>query len=241
MKHLLILLAIGLCIVPASAQFGKLLKDVKKEAEKITGSSLSQEQAGEGIKEALNQGVSTAVKQLSAENGYLESPYKILIPEDAQQVINKVKMVPGFENVETTLIAKMNEAAELAAVKAGPIFVDAITELTFKDALDLLMGKDDAATRYLENKTSNPLTLAFLPIIQETLDQVNAREYWRTVTSAYNKIPFVKKTNPELDQHVTESALSGMYGLIERKEEDIRNKPALRNTQVLRDVFSAQD
>jgi len=241
MRYLLIVLAIGLLITPVSGQFGKLLKDVKKEAEKITGSGLSQEQAGEGIKETLNLGVSNAVKQLSAENGYLESPYKVLIPEDAQQVINKVKLVPGFENVESTLISKMNEAAELAAVKAGPIFIDAITELTFKDALDLLMGKDDAATRYLENKTASPLATAFLPTIQQTLDQVNARDYWRTVVNAYNKIPFVKKTNPELDQHVTESALFGMYGLIERKEEDIRNKPALRNTKVLREVFSAQD
>ena len=76
---------------------------------------------GAGLKQALEFGVTDAVKTLSKENGYLDSPYKILVPAEAQQVVNKLKMVPGFENVERDLIAKMNEAAEYAAKKATPL------------------------------------------------------------------------------------------------------------------------
>jgi len=241
MKYILFTLCFVGRLGIADDKFGKLLKDAKKEVEKVTGKGLSDETIGNGLKEALNAGVDEAVDQLSVDKGYLESPYKILIPEEAQTIISKVKIVPGFENVERDLILKMNQAAERAAEKAGPIFLDAITGLSFQDALGLLMGKDDAATRYLENQTADPLTVAFLPVIQSTLDEVNARTYWRDVVSAYNKIPFVKKMNPELDQHVTEKALGGMFGLIEVKEKAIREEPALRTTQTLRDVFAQQD
>ena len=120
----------------------------------------------------------SAVSQLSVEKGFLESPYKILIPEDAQKIINVVKKLPGFEDTETKLINKMNEAAEIAVKKATPIFVDAIKGMSIKDATAILFGNKDAATRYLESTSRAALYAAFLPVIQSSLDQVNARTYW---------------------------------------------------------------
>ena len=239
-KTIMMLLVVALA-VPAFAQIN--LGKLKRQAEDVLSgeSSLSQEEAGNGLKEALNIGVSEAVSFLSAEDGYLGSSYKILVPEEAQNVVSKLKNVPGFGDVEQQLEEKMNRAAELAVAKAKPIFVDAITGLTFQDALNLLMGDKDAATRYLERTTSQSLTAAFLPIIQESLDEVNAREYWRSAVTAYNRIPFVQKTNPELDQHVTEMALVGLFGLVEVKERDIRENPALRTTELLQKVFGQQD
>jgi hypothetical protein len=64
-----------------------------------------------GLKQALEFGVKEAVNSLSADNGYYDSPYKILIPEEAKVIITKVKMVPGFQDVEEQLISKMNKAA----------------------------------------------------------------------------------------------------------------------------------
>ncbi|MEZ5048716.1 MAG: DUF4197 domain-containing protein [Saprospiraceae bacterium] len=217
----------------ANAQFGKLLNDAKKA---VTGSNDS-DQVGLGLKEALNVGVEEAVKSLSATNGYLNSPYKILIPEDAQKVIDKVKMIPGFENVEQKLVEKMNAAAELAAKEATPIFVDAIKKITFKDAVGILNGGNGAATQYLETNTRSSLSAAFLPIIRKSLDEVNARTYWKSVVSAYNGIPFVKKMNPELDQYVDDKALDGMFSLIEKKEDGIRNDVNQRTSPLLKDVF----
>jgi hypothetical protein len=80
-----------------------------------------------------------------------------------------------------------------------------------------------------------------LPVIQSALDEVNAREYWRTVINAYNNIPFVKQANPELDNHVNNKALDGLFSLIQVKEEKIRTDQSQRTTDLLKRVFSKQD
>ncbi|MEZ4986007.1 MAG: DUF4197 domain-containing protein [Saprospiraceae bacterium] len=229
--------------LPTWAQLNGALGKLKQKAETVIGTdnALSQDEIGAGLKEALDAGVGEAVRSLAAENGYLGSSYKILVPEEARQVVSRLKNVPGFGDVEQQLEEKMNRAAELAVAKAKPIFVDAIRQLTFKDAMSLLMGDPDAATRYLERTTAQSLTDAFLPIIQQSLDEVNAREYWRTAVNAYNRIPLVQKTNPELDQHVTQQALKGLFGLVEVKERDIRSNPALRTSDLLQRVFAKQD
>lgn len=239
----LFLLTALLFAAPAQAQFGKLLKQASDKADAVLSgqSPLSEEEIGKGLKEALNQGVEKAVTSLSAEDGYYASPYKIFLPEEAQSIIQKVSALPGFGNVEQDLTERINKAAELAATKAGPIFVDAIKGLTIKDAMNLLLGEQDAATRYLQSSTSGPLAGEFRPIIRNSLDEVNANEYWNKVVTAYNKLPFVKKTNPELDAYVTDRALEGLFGLVEVKESELRQNPALRNTDLLKRVFARQD
>ncbi len=214
---------------------------IKKTTNSLSGGGLSQEDIGNGLKEALDAGVGKAVDFLSAKDGYYKSPYKILLPEEAIQVVDKVKMVPGFENVEDELVERLNRAAELAAAKAKPIFISAIKQMTFKDAMSILMGEKNAATQYLEKTTNKPLFSEFMPVIQTSLDEVNAREYWRSVIQAYNKIPFVKKVNPELDEYVTQKALDGMYSLIEKKELDIRKNQSSRTSDLLTKVFAKQD
>lgn len=238
-----LLLAALLFAAPAQAQFGKLLKQASDKADAVLSgnSPLSEEEIGKGLKEALNQGVDKAVTSLSAADGYYASPYKIFLPEEAQAIISKVSALPGFSNVEQDLTERINRAAETAASKAAPIFVDAIKGLTFKDAMNLLLGEQDAATRYLQSSTSSPLAAEFQPVIRASLDEVNANEYWNKVVTAYNKLPFVKKTNPELDAYVTERALEGLFGLIEVKESELRQNPALRNTDLLKRVFARQD
>lgn len=228
-----------------SAQFGKLLEkaknsDVVKKAKGVIGDDESLDIAG-GLKEALEKGVDEAVTSLSAVDGYHKSPYKILLPEEARKVVDKLKIVPGFQDVETKLVQKMNAAAETAAKKATPIFVNAITSMTFDDAKKILFGEDDAATRYLDNSSRTNLYDAFLPAIQGALDEVNARSYWKTVVDKYNSLPFVKKVNPELDDHVNNKALDGMFGLIEVKEDGIRKDVNQRTSPLLKDVFSKLD
>ncbi|MDX1912567.1 MAG: DUF4197 domain-containing protein [Saprospiraceae bacterium] len=223
----------------AHAQFGKILDKAKEKVG--LDAPLSQEEAGNGLKEALNNGIGEAVDFLSAKDGYFKSPYKILLPEEAKTVVQKLKVVPGFSNVEADLTERMNRAAEDAATKAKPIFVNAIKKLTFQDALNILMGNADAATRYLEKTTYEPLYAEFKPIIQASLDKVNAREYWKSAVTAYNKIPLVTKTNPELDDHVTKMALTGMFSLVEKKEKSIRTDVGQRNSDLLKKVFAKQD
>jgi hypothetical protein len=224
----------------ANAQLKDLIKKADKAAEKVLGEDGSLD-VGNGLKEALKFGVTEAVNQLSADKGYLESPYKILLPEEAVTVVDKLKMVPGFQDVEANLIAKMNEAAEIAAAKATPIFVNAITSLTFDDAMNILMGEDNAATQYLTRTTRGQLYDAFLPVIQSALDEVNARTYWKSAVDAYNKLPLVRKVNPQLDDHVNNKGLDGLFSLVAVKESKIRNDVSERKTDLLKRVCAKQD
>jgi len=237
-KSTLVLIIAMLPALMAQAQFDKL---VKKAKDVVEGGGISQEDAGSGLKEALNVGVGEAVSFLSAKDGYFKSPYKILLPSEAQKVVTKLKGVPGFKNLDADLTERLNRAAEDAAIKAKPIFIAAIKGMTFQDAVDILMGNPNAATQYLQRVTFEKLYAEFKPIIRTSLDKVNANQYWNKAITAYNKIPFVDKTNPNLDDHVNRKALAGMFTLVEKKEKNIRSDVSLRNTDLLKKVFAKQD
>ncbi len=217
------------------------LGELFNKAKDVLDGGLSNEEIGMGLKEALQLGTGEAVDFLSAEDGFYKTIYKITLPEEAQQIVKKLTMVPGFGNLEKDLVERMNRAAELAAKKAKPIFASAIKGLTFKDVTEILMGEQDAATRYLERTTSEQLYEEFRPVIAGALDEVNARSLWKDAVTAYNKLPLVKKTNPDLDDHVTNKSLDGVFSLIEKKEEGIRSDVNQRTSDLLQKVFAKQD
>ena len=241
MKFKLLFVAMAVMFTTTSyGQFGKLIDKAKKVVSGEEG--LSQLDASNGLKEALQLGVDEAVTQLSVDKGYLESPYKILLPEEAQKVSSKLQVVPGFKGWEEDVILKMNQAAEIAAKKATPIFVDAIKQMTFEDAVNIVRGDNDAGTRYLEEKSQSKLYDAFLPIIQATLDEVNIRDLWSKGVNAYNKVQlFGGKVNPDLDDHVNNMALVGMFGLIEQKEEGVRTDLDQQSSDLLKKVFGSEE
>jgi len=215
------------------------------ELQNIAGSmasgALTSEQVGLGLKEALNVGISKGSDQLSATDGYFKSAYKILLPEDVQKVTSKLSAIPGFSSVENEMLKLINRGAEDAAKKAKPIFVGAIKQMTFTDAMDILMGNDDAATNFLHRTTNQQLYNAFRPEIVKSLDRVNATKYWNDAVSKYNSIPFVKKMNPELDDYVTQKALEGLFSMVEKKEKGIRHNVSERTSDLLKKVFAKQD
>lgn len=196
---------------------------------------------GLGLKQALEFGISEGSNVLSKRDGYFKSAYKILLPEEARDVTDRLKIIPGFTDLENVILEKLNRAAEDAAKSAAPIFVDAIREMTFNDALGILMGQDNAATVYLEDKTFEALYQEFRPVILTSLNKFNAVEYWADAVNAYNKIPFVEKVNPSLDEYVTEKALEGLFAMVANKEIAIRNDISERTTDLLKKVFAKQD
>jgi len=152
-------------------------KDFQKAMD-ILNTPLTNEEVARGLKSALDLGVGNSVDFLSAKDGYYQSIYKILLPEEAQKVTSKLKFIPGFEDVEEVLIQKINRAAEDAAGKAGPIFLSAIKGISFGDAMNILMGNKNAATQYLHNGTYNSLYNEFDPVIGNTalLQKVFAKQ-----------------------------------------------------------------
>ena len=203
--------------------------------------SLTEGEVARGLKAALEKGIVQAASELSKENGYYKSPYKILLPDEAQKIAEKLKVIPGFSDFEEQMILKVNRAAEDAATKARPIFVDAITGMTIGDAWNILKGDKNAATVYLKDKTYVQLYDAFQPEILLSLNKFGAVDYWEDAVNKYNSLPFVKDLNPRLDDYVTNEALTGLFAEIEKVEADIRENPVARTTDLLKRVFAKQD
>lgn len=198
---------------------------------------LTEEEVGRGLKEALSKGAEAAAAKVSATDGFFKNDaIKLLWPEDAKKVESKLRSL-GMNKLCDDFTLSMNRAAEEACKKAAPIFIQAITSMTLKDAMSILRGSDRAATDYLQRTTSPQLRAAFQPEIEKALQQVNATKYWSDIASIYNKIPLVTPVTTDLPGFVTDKAMAGLFVYVAEKEAAIRNNPLERTTEILKRVF----
>lgn len=190
-----------------------------------------------GLKEALQVGTLNAVKLLNKQDGYLGDPLvKIPFPPDAQRAADKLRDI-GMGNLVDNFVTTLNRGAENAAEKAGPIFVDAVKQMTLADAKNILLGADNAATQYFKDKTSTALFAAFQPPIKTALDNVGCTKYWTDVTTTYNKIPLVNKVETDLPKYATTKAMDGLFLKLADEEKKIRQDPVARVSDMLKKVF----
>ncbi len=227
----------------AQAQlFRDYVNDAQKAAKGLTkknkSNSLSSDEVAAGLKEALNAGAKNATGKLSVANGFFGNALvKVLMPPEAKKVENTLREI-GMGSYVDKAILSMNRAAEDASTQALPIFITAIKTMSIQDAMSILGGGNDAATRYLKSKTSTQLTAAFKPVIEASLEKVNATKYWSQVFNVYNKLPTTyNKVNPDLSAYVTERALAGVFLYIAEEETRIRQNPAAQVTDLLKKVF----
>lgn len=236
MNKLIIILGLSVSLMACdAATLQRAIDTVGSVAE------LSQGDIARGLKEALNVGVKDAVQKLNIKDGFYKSAYKILLPEEAQTVVNKLKIIPGFDRLEENMLKKINAAAEDAAGKATPIFVDAIKSMTINDAMGILMGEKDAATNYLNKSTYNSLYGEFKPVLVNSLNKFGALDLWSDAVSKYNALPLVKDVNPDLADHINTKALGSLFKLVEKKELGIRTDISQRKSDLLKQVFAKQD
>ena len=194
-----------------------------------------------GLRQALDFGIDKQVTKLTQEDGYYGNPLvKILLPEELQKVDNTLRSV-GLGSLADEGLKVLNRAAEDAVSTATPIFVDAVKQITFNDAKNILLGSDNSATQYLENKTNAALYAKFNPIIEQSFNKVGADKIWSNLITKYNALPLTNDVNPDLTDYVTNQALKGVYTMIAVEEKDIRTNTAARTTTLLQKVFALQD
>jgi hypothetical protein len=223
------------------------MKGIMDGAKKVIGTTktsgtgkgaLSEADITAGLKEALNVGTRNATGQVSKVNGFFaDQAIKVLMPPEAKKIETALRAVGMGKQVDRAILS-MNRAAEDASAKAVPIFVDAVTSMSIQDGLSILKGSNDAATQYLKGRTTPQLTSAFRPVIQSSLNKVNATAYWSEMVTLYNKLPTTRqKLNPDLTAWVTERALNGIFVYVAQEEGKIRSNPAARVSDILRKVF----
>lgn len=199
---------------------------------------LSEAEVGNGLKEALDIGSGNAASNASRSGGFFNNAaIKILMPPEAQRVENTLRSV-GLSKPVDDFIRSMNNSAEEASKEAAPILKNAVRGITINDAFNILRGSNDAATKYLYEKTNVQLNSAFKPVVSNAMKKVEVAKYWSTVSTAYNKIPGITKVEPNLENYITGKAIDGLFKLIADEEFKIRKDPVARITPLLRRVFS---
>ena len=194
-----------------------------------------------GLRQALDKGIDKQVTKLTKENGFYNNQMvKILLPQELRKVDQTLRDI-GLGSLADEGLKLLNSAAEDAVKEATPIFVEAVKDITFSDAKNILLGPDTAATAYLEQRTSNALYTKFNPVIKNSFAKVGADQIWSNIINRYNAVPFVTKVNPDLTDYVTQEALKGVYTMIAVEEKEIRNNVSARTTTILRNVFALQD
>ena len=203
--------------------------------------SITEDEAATALRDALNNGINNSVEIVSKVDGYLQNPeIKIPFPPDAKKIEDRLRSL-GLNKLVDDAILFINRAAEDAATEAKPIIIQAIKNMTVKDAINIVKGKEDEGTNYLKKNTFDSLYKKFIPPIEISLEKVNATKHWSTVINRYNKIPLVQKVNPDLDDYVTRKALDGLFIMIAKEEKKIREKPLARVTETLKKVFDWVD
>jgi hypothetical protein len=239
MKKILILLFIG------SILFGCGVVDISSLP---TGNStptkpqLTNDEVIKGLKEALTIGIQNSVDSSSVLDGFLKNPaIRLPFPPDAIKVKEKainLGMQGQVDKFETTL----NRAAEEAVKEALPIFKNAILNMSIQDGFAILKGGNGAATKFLKDKTSDSLAVAFLPKVKNATSKVQLTSYWNPIITKYNAAVTLtggEKINPDLDAYVTQLAIQGLFKLVEKEENKIRKDPGARVTDILMKVFSS--
>jgi hypothetical protein len=194
-----------------------------------------------GLKEALNNGINKQVTKLTATDGfYKNAAVKILLPTELQKVDSGLRKI-GLSSLADDGIRMLNRAAEDAVKEATPIFVSAVRNMTITDARGILMGNEMAATTYLQNSTSTALYSKFNPVVKNSFSKVGADKVWTNIITRYNSIPLVNKVNPDLNDYVTNQAMTGVFKMIAVEEKDIRTNINARTSTLLQRVFAIQD
>lgn len=221
------------------------LKNIKKQAESAvnsgtqatSGNNLSNDEVIRGLREALTIGTNNAASSASRLDGFNKNNLiKIPFPAQARVVETKARQL-GMGSQVDRFVTTMNRAAEEASKEAAPIFINAVKGMSINDGVTILRGGDNAATNFLQSRTSAELTNKFQPVIKKAINKVELTKLWNPIISNYNRIPGVTKQNPNLEAYVTQKTLEGLFKLIAQEESKIRKDPAAQVTNILRRVF----
>jgi hypothetical protein len=198
---------------------------------------LSQKDATGGLKDALTQGAQIAVKQLGTPGGFSGNPeVKIELPGQLGKVAKKMKQFGMGAQVDE-LEASMNKAAEAAVPQAQALLVDAVKKMSVDDAKAILSGGKDSATQYLSKTSREQIRVKFLPIVKQATDQVGLAKQYNSFAGQAATLGVLDAKDANIEGYVTEHALNGLFEMIGKQEETIRQNPAAAATSLAKKVF----
>jgi hypothetical protein len=227
MKRLLFGLA--LC----STMFLSSCDTLKKIADAIAPSEF---EMVTGLKDALSQGLFRSFDAFADPNG--NPLVRFVFPGDAAKIEKTLRDL-GMDKLINSVTAKFTKATSDAVIAAKPIFLNSLKQMSFRDALNILVTDNThAATEYFKSAMTPELMVAFRPIVDSTVKVQGAAKEWTSVVNVYNKIPFINKPlEPSLTDFIAARAVDGMFTIVANEEENIRTKYEFRKTDMMKKVF----
>lgn len=245
MRRTLAILAITAVLTSApihSQSLGDRAKSLLGSKQQDSG-SLTESQAGAGLKEALAQGAGNAVARLGKTDGFLlDEAVRIGTPKSVRKLTKAARKLGAGAQVDA-FETSMNRAAEQAVPAAADILSDAVRAMTVEDALSIVRGGETAGTDYFRRSSEDTLRAAFLPIVKKSTDSNGVTQSFKSVTrSAGNSMGGLASmagvdSSLDLDEYVTDKALDGLFHYIAEEEKAIRSNPLKRGSDLLRKVF----
>jgi len=234
---------------PKAVEVANPTADTTRVQAKTTLAGLSQDQMAQGLKDALGKGLQQAIARLGHDGGFLTNvSVKIPMPEKLQKAENALRAMKQ-EKLADDFVTTMNHAAEQAVPEAGSVFADALKQMTIEDAKSILSGPNDAATQYFQKTTQTNLYAKFYPIVQKATAKTG-------VTAAYKNLmekanvgqglgglgsalggALLGKDSLDIDAYITNKAMDGLFKMVAEEEQQVRQNPMARTTDMLQKVF----
>ncbi len=206
----------------------------------IAKSALSNSEVVTGLKEALANGVETAINTLGKPGGFAGNKLvQIAVPESLNTVVTTARTLGQGAYVDS-FEATMNQAAEKAVPEAATILADAIRQMSVDDAMNILNGGNDAATQYFRKVSEQALADKFKPIVTEATNTAGVTAAYKQLTGGAGNMldSFLGGgATLDVDQYVTNKSLDGLFKYIAIEEKRIRENPTARSTDLLKKVF----
>jgi hypothetical protein len=201
--------------------------------------AISGADASAGLKEALTRGAQAAVANLGKADGFLgNDAVRIPLPPSLEKAKSALKLM-GMQKQADELVTAMNRAAEAAVPEAKTLLIDSVKQMSVTDAKNILTGGDDSVTRYFREKTQEPLSKKFLPIVKSATDKVGLADKYNRLASQGKSLGVVKEEDASVESYVTRKALDGLYHMIAAEEKALRTNPMGAGSDLLKKVFGA--
>ncbi len=198
------------------------------------------QETSEGLRVALRQAADSAVNTLGKADGFFGNPdVKIPLPGKLQKARKTLRKL-GLSKQIDALELGMNRAAEAAVPEAKVLLADAISQMSVTDALAIVRGPEDAATRFFRETMSERLTERFLPIVGKATADLSLAKTYDDVAARARALGVIEPRDATLDAYVTRKALDGLFLMMAREEAAIRRDPARQASALLRRVFGTR-
>lgn len=207
------------------------------QAHALSLGDLTDGEASQGLKTALEKGAQAAISLLGRPDGFLSNDkVRIPLPGFLDDAAKLLKTLGQGKRVDE-LVTAMNRAAETAVPMAKDLLMGAVKSMSVGDAKKILTGGDTSVTSFFADKTRTPLTGKFLPVVTRATEKVSLASKYNRVASKAAGIGLVKKEDANIEQYVTGKTLDGLYFIIGEEERKIRQDPVGTGSTILRKVF----